>query len=89
MSIKKKIEINAAIYPEVMTIHLGKQSSTVEAGISIQNDFVPELFLCLPRDVLNERMKCDYSLYVFKKVDAQDCIRRAERFIRKIESLTV
>ena len=39
--------------------------------------------------VLNERMKCDYSLYVFKKADAQECIRRAERFIRKIESLTV
>lgn len=39
--------------------------------------------------VLSERMKCDYSLYVFKKADALDCIRRAESFLRKIEAITV
>ena len=38
--------------------------------------------------VLGERMKCDYSLYVFKKADAQACIRRAENFLGKIEALT-
>lgn len=38
--------------------------------------------------VLGERMKCDYSLYVFKKTDALECIRRAEQFISKIELLT-
>lgn len=38
--------------------------------------------------VLGERMKCDYSLYVFKKADAQECIRRAEKFLDKIETLT-
>lgn len=39
--------------------------------------------------VLDERMKCDYSLYVFKKTDALDCIRRTEGFIDKIETMTV
>lgn len=39
--------------------------------------------------VLGERMKCDYSLYVFKKSDAQDCIIRAERFLNKIETIIV
>ena len=38
--------------------------------------------------VLGERMKCDYSLYVFKKTDAQECIRRAEKFLLKVEALT-
>lgn len=38
--------------------------------------------------VLSERMKCDYSLYVFKKADALDCIRRAENFLGKIETIT-
>lgn len=38
--------------------------------------------------VLGERMKCDYSLYVFKKADAQECIRRAEKFLLKVETLT-
>ena len=39
--------------------------------------------------VLNERMKCDYSLYVFKQADALDCISRTEAFLNKIELLTV
>lgn len=39
--------------------------------------------------VLGERMKCDYSLYVFKKTDALECIRRAESFLGKIEAITV
>lgn len=39
--------------------------------------------------VLDERMKCDYSLYVFKKTDALECIRRAESFLGKIEEITV
>ncbi|WP_027438434.1 hypothetical protein [Lachnospira multipara] len=38
--------------------------------------------------VFSERMKCDYSLYVFKKADAVECIRRAENFLRKIEVKT-
>ena len=38
--------------------------------------------------VLDERMKCDYSLYIFKKADAQDCINRAEKFINKVEQIT-
>lgn len=37
--------------------------------------------------VLGERMKCDYSLYVFKKADAQDCIIRAEKFLAKVETI--
>ena len=39
--------------------------------------------------VLNERMKCDYSLYVFKQADALDCISRTEAFLNKVELLTV
>ena len=39
--------------------------------------------------VLDERMKCDYSLYVFKQSDAQDCLNRAEKFLEKIETITV
>lgn len=39
--------------------------------------------------VLQERMKCDYSLYIFKQADALDCINRAEAFLNKVELLTV
>ena len=39
--------------------------------------------------VLNERMKCDYSLYVFKQADALDCISRTKAFLNKVELLTV
>ena len=39
--------------------------------------------------VFNERMKCDYSLYVFKQADALDCISRTKAFLNKVELLTV
>jgi hypothetical protein len=46
----KKIEINAAIYPTIMSIHLGKKEEATKDGFMIQQDFEPEITLSLPRD---------------------------------------
>lgn len=50
MSIDKVIEINAAIYSSVMSIHLGKEEETTKDGFKIQQNFEPEISLSLPRD---------------------------------------
>lgn len=58
-------------------------NNLVSNGVLAESDAADFLF------VLQERMKCDYSLYVFKQADALDCISRAEAFIDKVELLTV
>ena len=50
MTDKKKIEINAAIYPSVMSFYLGKKEDATKDGVKIQQDFEPEIALNLPRD---------------------------------------
>lgn len=55
----------------------------VSNGVLLADDATDFIF------VLNERMKCDYSLYVFKQADALDCISRTEAFLNKVELLTV
>ena len=50
MADKKMIEINAAIYPSVMSIYLGKKEDATKDGFKIQQDFEPEIALNLPRD---------------------------------------
>lgn len=50
MTDKKKIEINAAIYPSVMSFYLGKKENATKDGVKIQQDFEPEIALNLPRD---------------------------------------
>lgn len=39
--------------------------------------------------VKDQRWKCDYSLYKFQKVDAQQCVHKAKDFYNKIEQTTV
>uniref|UniRef100_UPI0040566BAB HEPN domain-containing protein n=1 Tax=Agathobacter sp. TaxID=2021311 RepID=UPI0040566BAB len=39
--------------------------------------------------VSEQRWKCDYSLYVFKKRDADNCISKAESFYLKIENIVI
>ena len=50
MTDKKKIEINAAIYPSVMSFYLGKKEDATKDGVKIQQDFETEIALNLPRD---------------------------------------
>ncbi len=38
--------------------------------------------------VKNQRLKCDYSLYKFGKVEALNCLQKAETFCAKVETLT-
>lgn len=38
--------------------------------------------------VRNQRMKCDYSLYVFEKADALTCLNKTEAFFDKIDNIT-
>ena len=47
MTDKKKIEINAAIYPSVMSFYLGKKEDATKDGVKIQQDFEPEIALNL------------------------------------------
>lgn len=37
--------------------------------------------------VLTQRLKCDYSHYIFNKNDAQNCYNKAEGFCREVEHL--
>lgn len=37
--------------------------------------------------VLTQRLKCDYSHYIFNKNDAQNCYNKAERFCQEVEHL--
>lgn len=39
--------------------------------------------------VKEQRWKCDYSLYVFKKEDAENCVRKVKDFYSKIETIAV
>lgn len=39
--------------------------------------------------VKDQRWKCDYSLYKFLRVDAQQCVHKANDFYNKIEQITV
>lgn len=38
--------------------------------------------------VKDQRWKCDYSLYKFEKADAENCLKKAQDFYTKIETIT-
>ena len=38
--------------------------------------------------VSDKRMKCDYSLCKFEKVDAENCVEKAQAFFQKIDAIT-
>ncbi len=38
--------------------------------------------------VKDQRWKCDYSLYRFEKADAENCLKKAQDFYAKVETIT-
>lgn len=38
--------------------------------------------------VKDQRWKCDYSLYKFERLDAENCLRKTQAFYAKVESIT-
>jgi len=39
--------------------------------------------------VKDQRWKCDYSLYKFEKADAENCLKKAQDFYDKVETITI
>ena len=38
--------------------------------------------------VKDKRWKCDYSLFVFQKADADTCVKKTKSFLTRIENIT-
>lgn len=63
------------------TLEIGL-SDLVAQGVLDSKDYAAFLY------VRDQRLKCDYSIYIFKKADAQSCLNKAQAFCSKIDNIT-
>lgn len=57
-------------------------SALVSQGVLDSNDYAAFLY------VRDQRLKCDYSIYIFEKADAKYCLNKVQAFCSKIDNIT-